>query len=137
MTEPIIYPTDMLLKRLYTELGNRQNVTKSRLDIPEVSYINRKTVFANFHRLCEQIKRSELDVKQFFADELGCTTSVDQNGVLILTGKFNQHQLQTVFGNYIRQYVQCQNCKKYDTCLIKENRIKFVVCNVCKSHRGL
>lgn len=134
---PVIYPVDVLLKRLYTELGDKQNTTKSRLDMPEVSYINRKTVFSNFRRLCEQIKRSELDVKGFFTEELGCISTIDQNGVLILTGKFNQTQLQTVLGNYIKQFVQCQNCKKYDTNLIKENRIKFIDCNVCKSRRGL
>lgn len=87
--------------------------------------------------------------------ELGTSGSVDGNNRLIIKGRFQQKQIESVLRRYISrlfcplldmivrlmgqldEYVICKNCKSSDTLLTRENRLMFVTCESCKSKRSV
>lgn len=130
------YDLDGLMDRLYGGLKLKQTKSKLSLEPPSVAYVNRKTVFSNFRVLCMKLQRNENDVKAYFDSELGCSSSVDASGTLIITGRYNQKNIESIMTNYMRQYVTCGSCKSYNTELKKENRILFIICNRCYAKRS-
>lgn len=67
---------------------------------------------------------------QFLFAELGTSGSVDSSNALVIRGRFQQKQIESVLRRYIREYVTCRNCKSPDTILVKENRLHFLQCLV-------
>lgn len=131
------YPTEDLINRLYDELKNNEQKFTLKLDLPKVSCMNKRTNFSNFRDLCKKIKRSENEVKEYFDNELRNPSSIDSNGVLVITGTFKEQGIRNVFEKYIRAYVTCKECGSLNTDIIKENRINFVNCNRCYSKKPI
>lgn len=98
---------------------------------------NKKTVFANVADISKRMHRSADHVIQFLYAELGTSGSIDGAGRLILKGRFQQKQLETVLRRYIMEYVTCKTCKSPDTLLTKENRLFFLDCESCGSRRSV
>jgi len=134
----------------YTELLRR--ITKTlRLQNPELSgrkrYTivppsahregNKKTIFANISEICKRMHRQPEHVIQFLFAELGTTGTVDGAQRLVIKGRFQQKQLETVLRRYIVEYVTCKICKSPDTLLSKENRLYFMTCESCGSRRSV
>lgn len=86
----------------------------------------------------------------FIYAELGTQGSVDGSSRLIIKGRFQQPQIESVLRRYICnllspsvrfqysyvvEYVQCKTCKSPDTAMHKENRLMFVQCEACGSRR--
>jgi len=134
----------------YTELLRR--ITKTlRLQNPELSgrkrytivppqayrESNKKTIFANLSEICKRMHRQPEHVIQFLFAELGTTGTVDGQQRLVIKGRFQQKQLETVLRRYIVEYVTCKICKSPDTLLSKENRLYFMTCESCGSRRSV
>ncbi|KAI9322523.1 domain found in IF2B/IF5-domain-containing protein, partial [Dichotomocladium elegans] len=98
---------------------------------------NKKTVFANVADICRRLHRQPEHVIQFLFAELGTTGSVDGSQRLILKGRWQQKQIENVLRRYIVEYVTCKTCKSPDTILSKDNRLYFVQCEACGSHRSV
>lgn len=66
----------------------------------------------------------------FILSELGATGSVDGDNKLVIKGRFQQKQIESVLKAYIREYVTCHTCRSPNTILTKENRLFFLQCEV-------
>jgi len=99
---------------------------------------NKKTIFANIAEICKRMKRTDEHVTQFLFAELGTSGSVDGSRRLVIKGRFQQKQIESVLRHYIVEYVTCKTCRSPDTELNKaENRLLFVTCNTCGSRRSV
>ena len=61
----------------------------------------KKTVFLNFAELCKAFNRNLEHVMQFLIFELGTTGSLDGQQRLVVKGRFNPHNFETVLRAYI------------------------------------
>lgn len=98
---------------------------------------SKKTCFANVADISKRMRRTPDHVIQFIYAELGTSGSIDGAGRLILKGRFQQKQIETVLRRYINEYVTCKTCKSPDTSLAKENRLFFLDCEQCNSRRSV
>ncbi|KJE96680.1 eukaryotic translation initiation factor [Capsaspora owczarzaki ATCC 30864] len=101
---------------------------------PQVLRIGaKKCALVNFVEICSLMRRTQDHVLLFILSELGTTGSMDGNNHLIVKGRFQQKQMETVLRHYIREYVTCHTCKSPETNLTKENRLSFLQCETCGS----
>ncbi|BFZ54402.1 translation initiation factor eIF-2 beta subunit [Savitreella phatthalungensis] len=98
---------------------------------------SKKTCFANLADIAKRMHRSSEHVIAFIYAELGTTGSIDGAGRLILRGRYQQKQIETVLRRYIMEYVTCKTCRSPDTVLVKENRLFFLDCEQCNSRRSV
>ncbi|KIO24107.1 hypothetical protein M407DRAFT_244564 [Tulasnella calospora MUT 4182] len=98
---------------------------------------NKKTIFANVSEICKRMHRQPDHVIQFLFAELGTNGTVDGSQRLVIKGRFQQKQIETVLRRYIVEYVTCKICKSPDTLLSKENRLYFMTCESCGSRRSV
>lgn len=85
------------------------------------------------HRLHRQPKH----VQAFLLAELGTSGSVDANNQLIIKGRFQAKQIESVLKKYIKEYVSCQTCRSPETILQKDTRLFFLQCETCGSRRSV
>lgn len=63
----------------------------------------KKTVFTNFADLCKSFNRNIEQVMQFLTSELGTTGSLDGQQRLVIKGRFNSHNFESVLRRYINE----------------------------------
>lgn len=97
----------------------------------------KKTNFANIMTICKKMHRPHEHLTSFLLAELATTGSLDGNQSLIIKGRFQQSQIESVLKKYILEYVVCKTCKAPETDLNKENRLTFLVCQRCGSKRSV
>ena len=97
----------------------------------------KKTVWANFQEICKLMNRQSDHVLSYALAELGTNGSIDGNHRLVIKGRFQPKQLETVMRHYISEYVSCRTCRSPDTSLKKENRLYFLQCHSCGSTRSV
>ena len=97
----------------------------------------KKTGFDNIVEISIRLNREVEHIMMFLLTELGTTGSLDSNQRLIIKGKFQQANIESILRAYIVTYVKCETCKSFDTGLIKENRLFFISCKACGSRRSV
>ncbi len=135
-----------LLERVYAKMRKREGVAggdgpgggRSRFVVvpPQVIKLgSKKSAFANFSKVCEQIGRDPLHIKRYLEVELGSTGTLDGQGFLVFRGKFGRGEMEAVLGKYIREYVRCKTCRGYSTRLERDKatRLTFLVCDGCSA----
>ncbi|CAF0813166.1 unnamed protein product [Adineta ricciae] len=134
------YTYDDLLTRVFNIIREKNpNVIegekiKLTLKPPQVARIGTKrTSFSNFGEICKSLKRQEKHLHQYLLAELGTNGSIDANNALIIKGRFQQKQIESVLRSYIKEYVICKTCRSPDTLLQKEERLSVLLCNNCRS----
>jgi len=134
------YTYDDLLSRVFNIIREKNpNVIegekiKLTLKPPQVARIGTKrTSFSNFGEICKSLKRQEKHLHQYLLAELGTNGSIDANNALIIKGRFQQKQIESVLRSYIKEYVICKTCRSPDTLLQKEERLSVLLCNNCRS----
>jgi len=93
----------------------------------------KKSAFVNFADICRQLHRTPKHMLAFLLAELGTSGSVDGSNQLILKGRFQPKQMETVLRTYIKEYVSCHTCLSPDTILQKDGRLHFMQCERCGS----
>ncbi|RVD83800.1 uncharacterized protein DFL_005575 [Arthrobotrys flagrans] len=134
-----------LLKRFYInlyedhpELSGDGRLKNYKIPPPQVAREgNKKSIFANLPEIAKKMKRNPDHIIQFIFAELGTNGSVDGAGRLVIKGRFQQKQLESVLRRYIVEYLTCGTCKSPNTTLMKENRLFFVNCNICGSRKSV
>ncbi|KAI9277444.1 domain found in IF2B/IF5-domain-containing protein [Sporodiniella umbellata] len=97
----------------------------------------KKTIFANVADISKRLHRPAEHVIQFLFAELGTTGSIDGGQRLIIKGRFQQKQVESVLRRYIVEYVTCKTCKSPNTIMTKDNRLYFNTCENCGSTRSV
>lgn len=129
-----------ILKTNNPELAGDRSGPKFRIPPPVVQREgSKKTMFANVQEIAMVLQRSPEHLIQYLFAELGTTGSIDGEKRLILKGKFQPKQMESVLRRYIIEYVTCKTCKSMNTELKREsaNRLHFLSCKACGSTRSV
>lgn len=129
-----------ILKTNNPELAGDRSGPKFRIPPPVVQREgSKKTMFANVQEIALVLQRSPEHLIQYLFAELGTTGSIDGEKRLILKGKFQPKQMESVLRRYIIEYVTCKTCKSMNTELKREsaNRLHFLSCKACGSTRSV
>ncbi|KAG5485115.1 hypothetical protein CUR178_08086 [Leishmania enriettii] len=135
------YRYNAMLTRLFEAL-NRNNegsamTERNQLPVPILERMGKKkTVIANFGRICDAFHRPMEDVKDFIEKELSIRGNLDSNNALILKFEIRkQTDFDRVLIKYLDEYVKCNSCHRIDTALTKDGRRLELRCNVCTATR--
>ncbi|KPI90618.1 translation initiation factor-like protein [Leptomonas seymouri] len=135
------YGYNAMLTRLFDAL-NRNNegsamTERNQLPVPILERMGKKkTVIANFGRICDSFHRPMEDVKDFIEKELSIRGNLDSNNALILKYEIRkQTDFDRVLIKYLDEYVKCNSCHRIDTTLTKDGRRLELRCNVCTATR--
>ncbi|KAL0251647.1 hypothetical protein GEMRC1_000859 [Eukaryota sp. GEM-RC1] len=137
------YAYKHLLTRLYDNLRRRNpellsDRKKLIMKPPRVGRESgRKTVWSNFKEIAHLLKRNPDHLMNFFLAEMGTTASVDGSDRMLIRGRYNEKEVESILRNYIMEFVICQICKSADTELTKESKLFFVNCNCCGATRSV
>mgnify|MGYP002784842196 CR=1 len=134
-----------LLKRVFAII--REHNPEASADRKKFSIIppviaregSKKTAFANIVDFCRRMNRPVDHLTAFLLTELGTVGSQDGAGRLLIKGRFQQLQVESVLKRYIQEYVTCKTCRAPETHLIKDNtsRLMFMECEKCGSRRSV
>lgn len=134
------YTYDELLTRVFDTMRAKNpdvvagEKRKFIMKPPQVFKIGtKKTSFVNFGDICKILHRQPKHLLAFLLAELGTSGSIDSNNQLIIKGRFQQKQIESVLRRYIKEYVTCHTCRSPETILQKETRLYFLQCETCGS----
>jgi translation initiation factor 2 subunit 2 len=103
-------PYESLLSRFFTLLAQKNPDHASSgsrsYKIPPPQCLregNKKTIFANIAEICKRMKRTDEHVTSYLFAELGTSGSVDGSRRLVIKGRFQQKQIETVLRRYISE----------------------------------
>ncbi len=119
-----------LLKKALKEVKHSGN--NSRFEVPKISghVQGRKTILTNFYQIAEYIRRKPEHFQKFLLKELA-TSGQKEGTFLILNRKVPSEKINEKTDLYIKKFVECRECKKPDTELVKEDRFLFIHCLAC------
>ncbi len=134
----------VMLDRIY-ELLRENNPEYSGTDKhvikkPKVVKVSaKKSAWINFQDICNSMARSSDHVYQFILAELGTEGSIAGGSQLILKGKYNDKNIETLLTKYVNEYVVCGSCKSWQTELVKDQstRLLTLECHRCKSSKSV
>lgn len=129
-----------ILKENNPELAGARSGSKFRIPPPICQREgSKKTLFANVQEIATVLQRNPEHLIQYLFAELGTSGSIDGEKRLVLRGKFQPKQMESVLRRYIIEYVTCKTCKSMNTVLKREsaNRLHFLSCNACGSTRSV
>ncbi|KAK6454267.1 domain found in IF2B/IF5-domain-containing protein [Scheffersomyces xylosifermentans] len=129
-----------ILKTNNPELAGDRSGPKFRIPPPVCQREgSKKTLFANVQDIATVLQRNPEHLIQFLFAELGTSGSIDGEKRLVLKGKFQPKQMESVLRRYIIEYVTCKTCKSMNTELKREsaNRLHFLSCRACGSTRSV
>ena len=105
-----------------------------QVPVPDVLIEGKTTVWRNFGDIVDVIRREPDHLLAYILNELGTAGRVDQRRV-IFKGKVSPKQIEDKVQNYVDTYVICSECKRPDTRLVKEDRVRVMICESCAAKR--
>lgn len=129
---------EYLLDRAYAKLPKRTQETGIQ-NLPALAIFNvgATTIIRNFSEYCDRIRREDKLCMRYLLKELGAAGSINENGQLIIQGKFSPQIINTLMDRFLKMYVQCPTCKSYDTILLKEGKIWYIQCLACGARTSI
>lgn len=123
---------EYLLDRAYAKLPKKSQATGIQ-NLPSLAIFNvgATTIIRNFSEYCDRIRREDKLCMRYLLKELGAAGSINENGQLLIQGKFSSQIINTLMDRFLKTYVQCSTCKSYDTILVKEGKIWYIQCLAC------
>ena len=94
----------------------------------------RKTLWVNFTSMCQVINRIPHHVLRFYVRELGTDAWIDDEGRLLLRGRYVPKYVSQVWGKYVREYVACRSCGSKVSILSRDSIVRrnyIVNCQCC------
>ncbi len=109
-----------------------------RFEIPkaEVNIVGNKTYLTNFPQIVSYIRRSPENLCKFISKELAAFCKIEGDRLMI-NSKIPSSKINEKIALYVKTYVICQECKKPDTELIKQNSFTFIHCLACGAKHSL
>jgi translation initiation factor 2 beta subunit (eIF-2beta)/eIF-5 len=123
-----------LLEDIYEHLNKNSNLfanTEIIVSDKPLSYFDKskKTIWTNFRKICKQLKCDENHVGKFFSKEYTTSISINQDGHLLLKGRYTEI-IESTLKKYIKTFLQCINCKSINTFIQKKpNKLNYIICN--------
>ena len=137
------YDYGFLLERIKSMLKkDNRNIDSVRgpIKIPPPMIVRAGTTrsaWTNFTEVCTALNRPTDHLYQYILAELGTEGSLSGENQFMLKGKYTNKHVESLLRNYIKDYIQCINCKSYNTVLKKDNsaRLQVLACGPCGSER--
>ena len=131
-----------LLEDIFDTMNKNSNLFGNlgiKVAKPEVRFdVTKKTIWYNFRSICKELKTEEEKVANFFAKEYSTTLSINQEGVLLIKGRYGDIIVGSTLKKYIKNFLQCVACKTINTSVErKTNKLTYLVCHndKCKSEK--
>jgi translation initiation factor 2 subunit 2 len=120
-----------LLQQAYKELPERKE-EKSRFEIPKVigHVQGNKTIISNFTAIADALGRDPKHLLKYLLRELASPGGIDEQR-LVLGRKVPSTLINAKIAQYVEDFVACQECKKPDTEIKREDRILVLKCHAC------
>eukprot|EP00761_Pharyngomonas_kirbyi_P012088 gb/GECH01012115.1/.p1 GENE.gb/GECH01012115.1/~~gb/GECH01012115.1/.p1 ORF type:complete len:333 (+),score=109.79 gb/GECH01012115.1/:1-999(+) len=138
------YTYSEMLNRLFNTLRQRNpemaggRAVRHRMKPPIVLRDgSKKTVFANLSEICSELHRQPEHLLAFILAELGTSGNLDGSNRLIVRGRFQPAQIESLIRKYVAEYVVCGMCRSLDTSLVRDNqtRLYSLQCSACGASR--
>ena len=99
----------------------------------------KKSCWVNFQDICDSLGRPSDHLSKFILMELGTEGSIARETQMILKGRYQEKQIESLLKKYITEYVMCQMCKSIDTTLTKDSSIRMftMTCKRCGCTRSV
>jgi translation initiation factor 2 subunit 2 len=128
-----------LLDEIYDNLNKHLfGNSEIKIEKPDVVIKRIKTTWFNFRTICLKLKIDENHVSNFFIKEYTTSLSINQEGHLILNGKYSDIIICSTLKKYIKTFLQCATCKTLNTGIVrKSNKLTYLICNneKCKTEK--
>ena len=112
---------DRIEKIMAEAVKDTDETEQLKSELPVTKFLSTtKTSWANFNQICTQINREPQHVLDFVKAELDIEGNFGSDGNLILTGRFKDKHIISVYKRYIDAYVKCGMCKKINTTMTKD-----------------
>ncbi|MCL4401037.1 MAG: translation initiation factor IF-2 subunit beta [Candidatus Parvarchaeota archaeon] len=96
----------------------------------EVTISGQKTV-VGADKFAKYINRPLIHISKYLMHELTAPGQVDENGKIIIGGKFSKKLVIEKLNSYIKEYVMCKQCNSPDTQMTKIENNFVVKCLAC------
>jgi translation initiation factor 2 subunit 2 len=122
---------ETLLKNAYEKVKPVETNIE-RFEAPKVQGMleGSKTIITNFNQIASYLRRNPEHLLKFLSRELA-SSAIIEDSRLVLQRKMSSAKINEKIQLYIKEFVICQECKKPDTELLKEDRFLFVHCLAC------
>jgi len=131
-----------LLEDIYDTLNKNSNLfgnSELKISKPETKFdVSKKTIWYNFRCICKEIKCNEEHLSNYFSKEYSTTLSINQDGQLLIKGRFSDIIIGSTLKKYIKNFLQCPTCKTTNTHIEKKiNKLSYIVCHneKCKTEK--
>ncbi|MBU3940966.1 MAG: translation initiation factor IF-2 subunit beta [Nanoarchaeota archaeon] len=120
-----------LLKKALSELPESTH-SGERFEIPKVKghVEGNKTIITNFNQICSTLRRESTQLIKYLQRELA-TPAIMEGTRLVLGRKVSSELINSKIERYVQDFVLCQECKKPDTILKKQDKILIMECAAC------
>ncbi len=120
-----------LLKRARKNMP-QQAVEETRFELPKFdSFVQgTQTIIKNFVDVAKTLHREPQHLLKFLQAETG-TSGIIEDTRLVLKVQKRAELLNEKLSVYIRDFVMCKECKKYDSELRKTGHIEQIKCKAC------
>jgi translation initiation factor 2 subunit 2 len=142
MTGDQEYSYSVLLERIQSLIkkNNPYIISSSKVSIPEpvVHKVGpSRSAWLNFSDVCNTLARPTDHLYLYVLAELGVEGNLGGESQFLLKGRYNTKHIQSLLKNYVKDYVQCANCKSSNTVLKRDNsaRLQMISCVSCGSER--
>lgn len=122
---------EKLLEKARKELPKKV-LSHKRFDIPKViGHIQgNRTIVNNFIKITSLLHREPSHLLKYLQRELATPAQIDGQR-LILGRKISSNLINSKIEQYVHEFVLCNECKKPDTKLEKQDKILFKKCMAC------
>jgi len=122
---------EQLLEDAYGKIKQTSD-SRGRFEIPKVEghFEGKKTIITNFTQIASHIRRNPEHFQKFLLRSLAAPGQIEGDR-LVLNIKVPSSKINQKIEDYVNEFVLCNECKKPDTELIREDRITFIHCLAC------
>ncbi len=122
---------EKMLSEAMTKISKKVSKdTRLEIPSPQIMVQGNQTIITNFVEIANVLRRDPKHLSKFLFRELATPGNVNDTR-LILQGKVYRNLIEKKINDYIKEFVECDECKKLDTVIIKEKRITFLKCEAC------
>ena len=124
-----------LLKKAMENLPKNKESDRIEIPKPDISYSGKRTVLKNFSSIAKVMRRDPKHFAKFLFKTLAVPGNFDKE--LVLQGKINRDILKKRIDEYLKIFVICHECGKYDTKMEKRGNLLIIKCEACGARKTM
>ncbi len=122
-----------LLKRARAALPPAQERQRIEIPKPIINQSGKQTIIKNFSEIAKAFRREPRHIAKYLFKELAVPGEATTE--LTLFGKISYDMISRRLDDYYKEFVLCNECKKPDTDIIKQDTISILKCQACGAKR--